>query len=174
MAIKWTDTTRPEPLPQRPLAANGPTVWIAPAVERAVRAHLAGGLVERGGLLIGIAFADPASGAVSEVGVLDSVAAGDADGTPVSLRMAPAVWSAAQARIAAAAPASGDHPRRIVGWYHSHPGLTAFFSDTDRQTQRAFFAHDYSIGWVIDPINDLEALFVGADCAPIPRGPAPT
>lgn len=172
MAIKWTDTTKREPLPPRRLASSGPDVWIAPAVEDAVRAHLAGAWVEQGGLLIGLAYADPVSGAISHVRILDSVAADAADGTPVSLRMAPAVWSAAQARIAAVTPAGEPAPRRIVGWYHSHPGLTAFFSETDRRTQRAFFAHPYSVGWVIDPSDGSEALFLGADSMPVARATA--
>ena len=51
----------------------------------------------------------------------------------------------------------------IVGWYHSHPGLGAFFSATDRRTQAAFFPHPYSVGWVIDPELDDEAFFVGQE-----------
>ena len=53
----------------------------------------------------------------------------------------------------------------IVGWYHSHPGLGAFFSTTDRRTQAAFFPHPYSVGWVIDPIDAAEAFFMGRDAA---------
>jgi hypothetical protein len=51
----------------------------------------------------------------------------------------------------------------IVGWYHSHPGLGAFFSASDRRTQAAFFPHPYSVGWVIDPELDDEAFFVGRE-----------
>ncbi|MCG3201208.1 MAG: hypothetical protein NFCOHLIN_01074 [Gammaproteobacteria bacterium] len=51
----------------------------------------------------------------------------------------------------------------VVGWFHSHPNLGAFFSGTDRSTQRKFFGHEYSLGYVIDPIRDEHAYFLGAD-----------
>ena len=35
--------------------------------------------------------------------------------------------------------------------------------DTDRATQRAFFPHPFSIGWVRDPIHEQDRWFVGAD-----------
>ncbi len=41
----------------------------------------------------------------------------------------------------------------VVGWYHSHPNLGAFFSGTDRATQRAFFNRPYSVGLVVDPVR---------------------
>jgi proteasome lid subunit RPN8/RPN11 len=52
---------------------------------------------------------------------------------------------------------------RVVGWFHSHPDIGAFFSGTDRRTQAAFFAQAFSVGWVIDPVRGEEAWFLGAD-----------
>ena len=49
----------------------------------------------------------------------------------------------------------------VVGWFHSHPNLGAFFSGTDRRTQAAFFSERYKLGWVIDPIRTEEAWFIG-------------
>lgn len=170
MAIKWTDATpvlRLAPLPQHPAlpsrTAGAVDVWIAPEVDRCVAKHLQARDVEQGGLLVGQAFGDPRTGSVAHIRVLKSAAAADAEGTAFSLRMGSGVWQAAQALLA-----PGE---LIVGWYHSHPGLTAFFSDTDRQTQRAFFNHPYSIGWVIDPVGGGEALFLGGDCTLVQRGP---
>lgn len=180
MAIKFTDATpalQLEPLPSlagtaaAPDAADPPTaaargevdVWIAPAVDRQVLAHLRLRDVEQGGLLLGRPFADPSTGLLAHVRITGCAPADDAHGTAFSLRMGAQVWQAAQALLA-----PGD---RIVGWYHSHPGLSAFFSDTDRQTQRAFFSNPYSIGWVIDPSAGDEALFLGGDCRPVGRGP---
>jgi proteasome lid subunit RPN8/RPN11 len=184
MAIKWTDATPTLSLPRLPQhppaasalpreedgaasgAASDPPavdVWIAPAVDRQVMAHLLTLDVEQGGLLVGKAYSGPGSDQVAHVRITGSAPAEDAQGTAFSLRMGTAVWRAAQAMLAA--------DEMIVGWYHSHPGLTAFFSDTDRQTQRAFFNHPYSVGWVIDPHNRDEALFLGGDCIPVERGP---
>ena len=175
MAIRWTDTTPPEFLP--PLSGQPPGVHvrIAATVDEQVLAHLRSAPVEQGGLLIGHAWADPASGAVNRVAVTDCVPAEVADGTAWSLRMDAAVWSAASARLRARDnnDAGTDAASlRIVGWYHSHPGLTAFFSETDRQTQRSFFNHAWSVGWVIDPFLGDEAFFLGADCQPIGREPS--
>jgi proteasome lid subunit RPN8/RPN11 len=47
-----------------------------------------------------------------------------------------------------------------LGWYHSHPNLGAFFSSTDRYTQKHFFNNDYSLGLVIDPIRNEEKYFL--------------
>jgi len=194
MAIKWTDASPvlhlaklPEPAAApatspatdpREESATAPTVatvaapvsapqavdvWIAPEVDRAVMAHLQTRDVEQGGLLVGQAYAGAASDAVAHVRVTRCAPAEDADGTAFSLRMGTSVWQAAQALLA-----PGE---MIVGWYHSHPGLTAFFSDTDRQTQRAFFNHPYSVGWVIDPLGGDEALFLGGESAAVQRGP---
>lgn len=169
MTIRWTDRTTPPALPTRPArtgASSGAVdVWIAPAVEARVLAHLGGADVERGGLLIGRAFVDPADGRVCQVLILDSAAADESDGTGISLRMGATVWTTAQQRLAP--------DRLIVGWYHSHPGLTAFFSETDRRTQRAFFHHAYSVGWVVDPVLGQSALFIGPDSRETARCPDP-
>ena len=55
----------------------------------------------------------------------------------------------------------------VVGWYHSHPNRGAFFSGTDRRTQRALFTQSYSIGLVIDPVRGEEAWFWGPDSIPL-------
>ncbi len=168
MVIRWTDATPALQLPQLPRDERLPVpgvadVWIHPAAEQAVLAHLRGRDVEQGGLLVGQAFAHPSTGQVAHVRVTASAAAEASEGTAFSLRMGTEIWRAAQSLLAPGL--------LIVGWYHSHPGLTAFFSDTDRQTQRAFFHHPYSVGWVIDPLRGEEALFLGADCKPVERGP---
>jgi proteasome lid subunit RPN8/RPN11 len=74
--------------------------------------------------------------------------------------METSVWDRARAALAAG--------ELVVGWFHSHPRLGAFFSDTDRRTQAAFFNHPFSVGWVIDPFANEEAWFLGADAESIP------
>ena len=169
MAIRWTDATPALQLPPLPPTAAMPEqpaaadVWIEPAVDRQVLAHLQAYDVEQGGLLIGRAYAHPGGGHLAHVRVLKCAPAGEAQGTAFSLRMEAAVWQAARALMLP--------DELIVGWYHSHPGLSAFFSDTDRRTQRAFFNNPYSVGWVVDPTTGDEALFLGAECLPLSRGP---
>jgi proteasome lid subunit RPN8/RPN11 len=74
----------------------------------------------------------------------------------VSLAMSTEVWDRAR-------DATFRGKGMVVGWYHSHPNLGAFFSGTDRSTQRSFFAHAYSVGLVIDPVRHEDAWFMGAD-----------
>lgn len=162
MPIQWKDATPVDTLPVLAGRDGRRDVDISPEAEATVRAHLATARVELGGLLIGRAWRGD-DGTITHVAIDEAVPAEESAGTAVSLRMGTSVWQRAAAAL-------GDG-RRIVGWYHSHPGLTAFFSDTDRRTQAAFFSHDYSIGWVIDPLLGDEALFIGADSEPIGRAP---
>ncbi len=122
--------------------------------------HVSGGWTERGGLLVGRACVrssdDPR---IALVHVRDAVPSEARDATAISLRMEAQVWSAARERLR-----GGE---MVVGWFHSHPRIGAFFSDTDRATQAAFFRHAFSLGWVIDPVREEEAWFAGADAAPV-------
>jgi proteasome lid subunit RPN8/RPN11 len=136
--------------------ARGITVAIERAALDAALAHLGQHPDEQGGLLLGEVFAageDPAATRV--IVVTQAVPSRDFDSTGISLRMEAGVWSDARARL-------GER-ELVVGWYHSHPGLGAFFSGTDRRTQRAFFPHAYSVGWVVDPLRGEAAVFVGAE-----------
>jgi proteasome lid subunit RPN8/RPN11 len=136
--------------------ADGITVAIERAALDAALAHLGQHADEQGGLLLGEVFAeddDPAATRV--ILVTQAVPSRDFDSTGMSLRMEAGVWSDARARLGAR--------ELVVGWYHSHPDLGAFFSGTDRRTQRAFFPHAYSVGWVVDPLRGEAAVFVGAE-----------
>jgi proteasome lid subunit RPN8/RPN11 len=164
MAIRWTNVAAPDPLPVLPDRDGLLDVIVDPETKRDVLSHLLAKPVEQGGLLIGRAWRAGTverPGDVTLVQVSRAIAASDATGDAFSLRMESSVWSAARQTLR-----PGE---LIIGWYHSHPGLTAFFSETDRQTQRAFFNHDYSLGWVIDPLNGEEAMFLGPDCRPVSR-----
>ena len=163
MPIQWKDASPVDDLPSLAgRAGDRRDVYIAPEAEATARAHLATALVELGGLLVGRAWRGD-DGAITHVRIDRAVPAEESAGTAISLRMGTSVWQRAQQALR-----DGE---RIIGWYHSHPGLTAFFSDTDRRTQKAFFSHEYSIGWVIDPLLDEQALFIGEDSEPIGRGP---
>lgn len=140
----------------------GLLVIISDRVRQSVLAHVARDRNERGGLLLGEVFTtegsrDPAHSRA--VAVTSAIAAEAFSSSGVSLRMESDVWNRARKRRAA--------NELIVGWYHSHPGLGAFFSHTDRRTQAAFFAQPYSVGWVLDPDDGSEAFFVGRDSLPL-------
>lgn len=112
--------------------------------------------IESGGLMVGRVFVN--SGEVGSnikhiVVIAECVSADDSHGTSTALRMEPPLWSKVNALKRS--------NQFVVGWFHSHPNLGAFFSGTDRRTQAAFFSERYKLGWVIDPIRTEEAWFIG-------------
>ena len=124
-----------------------------------VERHLAARSDEQGGLLVGEVFTR-SNDAIAAVLVRAGVAALDFASSGVSLRMEAGVWTRAREALRA--------QELIVGWYHSHPGLGAFFSTTDRRTQSALFPHAFSVGWVRDPLRGDERWFVGAESEAVP------
>jgi proteasome lid subunit RPN8/RPN11 len=173
--MRWVEETPRLPLqPLDALARREPALAeiagqtaVAPGLRIAITAHahaaallhLAGHPEECGGLLLGEVFADGDDPARSKaVLVTQAVAAEEFASTGISLRMSSGIWERARVRLGPL--------ELVVGWYHSHPGLGAFFSTTDRRTQRAFFPHAYSVGWVVDPASNESAWFVGRDAAP--------
>lgn len=140
---------------------GGPIVVVDVAAIDAAWTHVGASTLERGGLLIG----EPLAASEGEsrpalVYVRAAVPGLDDDATGYSLRLHAGVWDAARQAI---------RPGEVVvGWFHSHPGIGAFFSATDRRTQAGFFHHPFSLGWVIDPQRREQAWFAGARSDPIP------
>lgn len=54
----------------------------------------------------------------------------------------------------------------IVGWYHTHPDFGIFLSDRDRFIQEHFFCGPGQVAHVIDPIRQIEGVFVWRDAKP--------
>ncbi|MFX1490278.1 MAG: Mov34/MPN/PAD-1 family protein [Promethearchaeota archaeon] len=52
-----------------------------------------------------------------------------------------------------------DNNLRVVGWWHSHPGIGCFLSNTDLRTQEYFFPESYQVALVVDPITDEYKFF---------------
>lgn len=147
--------------------AEEPVVVFDTTTRAGVLAHLLTSRNELGGLLLGRAF-HPPQGAPETwhclTSIEDFVPCRDPRSTGVSLAMEAQVWDEARARAASTG-------RTVVGWYHSHPNLGAFFSGTDRRTQRHFFNGRHSVGLVIDPLRGEEAWFVGAESLRLARPP---
>lgn len=141
---------------------HGPVVLFNPSARDVIRRHVAPKREESGGLLIGQAILPGELGISLPYPVICVSAAVRSEqsiGTSVSLEMDSAVWTSALK----------DHPpgSMVVGWFHSHPNLGAFFSGTDRSTQRNFFDHEYSLGYVIDPVRNQHAYFVGPNSSEV-------
>lgn len=53
--------------------------------------------------------------------------------------------------------------KRVLGWYHSHPGHTVFLSSYDKFIHENFFNRDFMVAYVFDPINNTEGFFLWKD-----------
>jgi proteasome lid subunit RPN8/RPN11 len=136
------------------MADELPLVALASDAFRKAWDHVVHSPLERGGLLLGEPLLHAPGDAVPAVVFVRTAVPGlDDDATEYSLRLAAGVWDAARAALA-----PGEV---VVGWFHSHPDIGAFFSGTDRRTQAGFFQHPFSVGWVIDPVRREQAWFVG-------------
>jgi proteasome lid subunit RPN8/RPN11 len=138
--------------------ANGIRLYVEPACRQAVLAHVRSDIREVGGLLLGRVWrADPAvSGEPGPIVLIEESLPSEVfSNSAVSLEMGTEIWNRAGKRTV--------NGVMVVGWYHSHPNLGAFFSGTDRRTQAAFFKQPYSVGWVIDPFRREERVFMGAE-----------
>jgi len=135
--------------------APRPLVAVEPAAIETAWQHLAPSRLERGGLLLGRALHAEASAQspVALVHVRAAVPGLQHEGTEYSLRLHAGVWDAARAML--------QPGEVVVGWFHSHPDLGAFFSSTDQRTQAGFFHHPFSLGWVVDPVRREQAWFCG-------------
>lgn len=134
-----------------------PVILVTHSVKARILQHLESrDDVELGGLLLGrvVSRINLNKGIVA-IAVDDIVESTDYSSTSVSLSMDSSVWSMATEK--------SSKNNFVVGWYHSHPNLGAFFSSTDRSTQKKFFNHPYSLGLVVDPIRKEQKLFLGSE-----------
>jgi len=133
---------------------SGIRLYVTHECLESVCMHVGSSSQEVGGLLIGRVFeVQKASDPV--VVIEQSLESLDFQNSAVRLEMKTELWDRAHAAF--------EEDRCVVGWYHSHPNLGAFFSSTDRNTQRAFFSQPYSVGWVLDPDRVEQKVFVAQD-----------
>lgn len=130
-------------------------VYINADALRNLKAHLKSNLrVEQGGILFGNAYQDTDLGIY--VDITAAVAAPATVGTGAHLDFTPHSWTGIMDY------AKAQHPDdNIVGWYHSHPNLSAFMSGTDMNTQQAFFYHPWCLSIVYDPCREDIKFFLG-------------
>lgn len=141
-----------------------PVVVINSGCLSAISQHLESSRSELGGLLLGSTYSfDPqrADEKPTVISIIKNLPSLDFDSTHVSLTMETEIWTRARQAIL--------EGFLVVGWYHSHPSLGAFFSGTDRVTQQRFFSHSYSVGLVIDPILGQRRWFLGPDSEELSR-----
>ncbi len=118
--------------------------------------HFAGARTEEGGILCGYRRQSRAGDHV--VHVQHALGARRRSATRVSFAFVPGTWEALLAQKRRVCPRT-----EIVGWFHSHPGFGAFFSGTDRATQRQCAGTPDHVGLVIDPVRGEYTAYAGPE-----------
>jgi len=138
------------------ISPRDPIILINKDVHKAIYEHLTQKKIELGGLLLGSVFSlNSEDGNFHTVVISHSIPSVEFKSTTVSLSLGVDVWNAARPYL--------GKGMMVVGWYHSHPGFGAFFSSTDRYTQKHFFKEPYHVGLVVDPFREEEMWFLGKD-----------
>lgn len=156
----WREDTpaSSRPFPGPPGAAATLRVAFGAGAYAALLAHAKGSVAaEVCGVLVGEVCRDDRDLFVDVQAVIEGTAA--ASGT-AHVTYTQETWKRIHEELEA------KHPnQQIVGWYHTHPGFGAEFSDMDFFIQENFFAGRTQIGYLIDPIGGEEAL-----CMNTPEG----
>jgi proteasome lid subunit RPN8/RPN11 len=134
------------------LPVNRPGVYMTQAAYHNINQHAALSDFEIGGMLVGQAYQSPDSGLFVVVeGVLE---ADHIDHSPVHLTFTSDALTDMLDRL------EEMHPgRQIVGWYHTHPGLTIFLSSMDVWLHTHFFPQPWLVALVVDPHNNHGGFF---------------
>jgi proteasome lid subunit RPN8/RPN11 len=100
---------------------------------------------EVGGLLLGEIYEHAGRGAVR---ITAAVPARGAVNSLASIQFTSDAWREME-RL------RRDHSsgEKLVGWYHTHPGFTAFFSNTDTFMHSHFFSQPWHVALVMDPVR---------------------
>jgi proteasome lid subunit RPN8/RPN11 len=144
-----------------PAAASAPrrqgfAVVIRRSVLNAVAKHAASASsVEVCGVLVGNVYRD-GSGPFLRI---DAAIRGDFAGSAAAqVTFTAETWTHIQAVM------DRDYPdRRIVGWYHSHPGFGIFLSDMDLFIHGNFFNLPWQVAFVHDPASREDGMFLWRD-----------
>jgi proteasome lid subunit RPN8/RPN11 len=107
--------------------------------------------VEICGVLVGEVYQD----ATGPYLLIDSIVEGiSAKGSIGQVTFTPETWQHIQTVMDA------EHPdRRIVGWYHTHPGHGIFLSEMDMFIHESFFNLPWQTAFVYDPQRHEEGIF---------------
>lgn len=114
---------------------------------------------EVGGVLVGELLRDGAGPYLSVETTIDALHA-EEKGT--ELTFTHATWDHIHAEMDA-----HHQGRRIVGWYHTHPGFGIFLSDRDRFIHQSFFNLPHQIALVYDPRRREHGVFTWRDGEPV-------
>jgi len=113
---------------------------------------------EIGGILVGDVFRDEGGPYVRVDATIDAL---HAEEQGAELTFTHATWEHIHKEMD-----TRHKGKRIVGWYHTHPGFGVFLSDRDIFIHRSFFNLPYQIALVYDPKSRDHGVFVWRENEP--------
>ena len=147
-AIRWTA--------RKELAEDSDdlAICLTREVYEAICDHLGADLEnELGGFMIGKVHAEPDSGRT--IAVIDACTkAQHTEGSSTRLRFGNDTWLALQEEME-----SQFAGKQLIGWYHSHPRMSVFFSSYDLFIHKNFFRETWQVGLVVEPERGLGGFF---------------
>jgi proteasome lid subunit RPN8/RPN11 len=110
---------------------------------------------EIGGVLVGDVFKDDAGPYLLIESTVDAL---HAEEKGAELTFTHATWEHIHKEM------DGKHQgKRVVGWYHTHPGFGVFLSDRDQFIHKSFFNLPFQVALVYDPKTHEHGLFTWHD-----------
>lgn len=109
---------------------------------------------EHGGFLLGNVARGPTGVECLATVVRLAIPCLDAEGSMTHLTLDHRCWQLVHSH-----PAVQDGTESIVGWFHSHPGMTLRMSPRDEFIHAAFFEQPWQVAWIMDPIAGSHAFY---------------
>lgn len=140
----------------RPAVAQELTVFIAEAAfDRAVERGGKDTTREIGGVLVGEVLVDERGPYLSIVDTIDAL---HADEKGAELTFTHATWDHIHKEMD-----TKFAGKKVVGWYHTHPGFGVFLSDRDQFIHKSFFNLPFQVALVYDPKTREHGVFAWRD-----------
>lgn len=131
-----------------------PAIFVSRAAYESISRHVARTLdLEVGGMLVGRANQSPANGIY--IVIEDILEAAHVEHSRIHLTFTSETLADMLNRLEELHPG-----KQIVGWYHTHPGLTVFLSSMDTWLHSHFFPQLWHVALVVDPQSDQGGFFV--------------
>lgn len=132
---------------------SGPDIFLTQAAYLNINQHVMGTLnLEVGGMLVGGAYLSPVG--KTYVLIEDALPANHVLHSRVHLTFTSDALADLLSRLHDSAP-----HLQIVGWYHTHPGLSIFLSSMDIWLHTHFFPEPWHVALVVDPQADHGGFF---------------
>lgn len=127
-------------------------IYISQSAYKAIHRFTKGKIVnESGGFLIGdvvMAFGE------TNIMIYGFVEAKRCESTPTTLKFTHETWEYCHKEVE-----KKYDGKKILGWIHTHPGFGLTLSAYDKFIQESFFKEEYSIAYVVDPIQKTECFY---------------